>query len=165
MDPVVNGIVEARYKMSASVHAVTEYVEGFFSYPNTAIFGTRINSKDQADIPRREFLLKGRLLDIPSNYDAENNNYVGTWDGRFISSEWTSNPAWIIYDLLTNKRYGMGKYGITEDNIDKWSFYEFSQFCDEQVDVVIEGVSTTERRHMCNLYVDTEVEGINTLKI
>jgi len=164
MDPVVNGITEARYKIDASVHAVTEYVEGFFSYPNTAIIGCRVNSKDQADIPNREYLLKGRLLDIPSNYNAENGTYVGTWNGQFTSSEWTSNPAWIIYDLLINRRYGLGKYDINEDNIDKWSFYEFAQFCDERVDVVIEGSATTERRHMCNLYIDTEVEAYQYIK-
>jgi predicted phage tail protein len=52
----------------------------------------------------------------------------------------------------------MGKYGITEEDIDKWSFYKFSQRCDEMVDVVIDGVSTTERRHMCNLYVENSAD-------
>ena len=52
--------------------------------------------------------------------------YVGTWDGSFVYS-WTQNPVWIIYDILTNKTYGLG---IEEDNIDKYKFYQVAQYCD-----------------------------------
>ena len=52
--------------------------------------------------------------------------YVGTWDGTFVYS-WTQNPVWIIYDILTNKTYGLG---IPEDNIDKYKFYQVAQYCD-----------------------------------
>src|SRR5210317_113419 len=52
--------------------------------------------------------------------------YVGTWDGSFVYS-WTQNPVWIIYDILTNKTYGLG---IEEDNIDKYRFYQVAQYCD-----------------------------------
>jgi hypothetical protein len=52
--------------------------------------------------------------------------YTGTWDGTFIYS-WTQNPVWIIYDILTNKSYGLG---IPEENIDKYKFYQVAQYCD-----------------------------------
>jgi hypothetical protein len=52
--------------------------------------------------------------------------YVGTWDGSFVYS-WTQNPVWIIYDILTNKTYGLG---IPEKNIDKYKFYQVAQYCD-----------------------------------
>lgn len=52
--------------------------------------------------------------------------YKGTWDGTFVYS-WTQNPVWIIYDLLTNKTYGLG---IPENNIDKYRFYQIAQYCD-----------------------------------
>jgi hypothetical protein len=52
--------------------------------------------------------------------------YDGLWDGQFIYS-WTQNPAWIIYDLLTNQSYGLG---IPEENIDKYTFYEVSVYND-----------------------------------
>ena len=52
--------------------------------------------------------------------------YVGTWDGSFTYS-WTQNPVWIIYDILTNKTYGLG---IPERNIDKFRFYQVAQYCD-----------------------------------
>jgi len=52
--------------------------------------------------------------------------YTGTWDGTFVYS-WTQNPVWIVYDLLTNKTYGLG---IPEENIDKYKFYQVAQYCD-----------------------------------
>jgi hypothetical protein len=52
--------------------------------------------------------------------------YVGTWDGTFVYS-WTQNPAWIIYDILTNNTYGLG---IAENNIDKFRFYQIAQYAD-----------------------------------
>ena len=52
--------------------------------------------------------------------------YRGIWDGTFVYS-WTQNPAWIIYDILTNDSYGLG---INEENIDKYKFYEIAQYCD-----------------------------------
>jgi predicted phage tail protein len=164
-DPVTGGIVEARYKIKASLASVTEYVEGFFGYPNTAIIGTRLNSRDHKQIPKREYLVKGRLINVPSNYNPELGSYSGDWDGTFNENiEWTSNPAWIILDLLTNERYGMGKYGITLDEIDIWSFYTFSKFCDEKVEAIIDGVLTSERRHMCNIYIDAEKQAYDYIK-
>lgn len=168
LDPVSGGIIESRYYIDAELHSITEHVEGFFSYPNTALIGTRVNAKDFQDVPKREFLIKGRILSIPGNYDAINGTYSGTWDGVF-RLDWTSNPAWVIYDLLTNERYGCGKYGIQASDIDHFSFYEFAQFCDERLDTVIDGVTNdgtpyTERRHMCNLYIDSEREAYEYIK-
>ena len=161
MDPVRGGIIEARYQLDVELAGVTEYVEGFFTYPNTAIIGTRVNSKDHPSIPKREYLIKGRRIQIPNNYNPSNGAYSGDWDGTFRTGTavlWTSNPAWIIYDLLINERYGVGKYGIKESDLDKWSFYTFAKRCDEMVDAVVDGKSTTERRHMCNLYLDGQEE-------
>jgi len=161
MDPVRGGIIEARYQMEAEVVGVTEYVEGFFAYPNTAIIGTRVNAKDHPSIPKKEYLIKGRRIQIPDNYNPITGDYSGDWSGTFRTGTavlWTSNPAWIIYDLLINERYGVGKYGIKESDLDKWSFYTFAKRCDEMVDAVVEGESTTERRHMCNLYLDGQEE-------
>jgi predicted phage tail protein len=165
LDPVTGGLVEARYKIGAELLSVTEYVDGYFSYPNTAIVGTRLNSKDHPSLPRREYLIKGRLIRIPSNYNPVNGTYSGVWNGQFHEKlQWTSNPAWIIFDLLTNDRYGMGKYGITDEDIDKWSFYKFAKRCDEKIDVIVEGVASEERRHMCNLYIDSERQAYDYIR-
>lgn len=165
LDPVTGGLTEARYKIDAELLAVNEYVGGYFSYPNTALVGTRLNSRDHPSLPRREYLIKGRLIRVPSNYNPINGSYDGAWNGQFDSQlQWTSNPAWIVYDLLTNDRYGMGKYGIKDEDIDKWSFYKFAKRCDEKVDVIVEGVQTQERRHMCNLYIDSERQAYDYIK-
>jgi predicted phage tail protein len=165
LDPVVGGLAEARYKIDAELLAATEYVEGYFSYPNTAVVGTRLNSKDHPNIPKREYLIKGRLIRVPSNYNPVTGEYDGSWDGQFDPKlKWTSNPAWIIFDLLTDNRYGMGKYGVKDEDIDKWSFYKFAKRCDEMVNVIIDGHSTQERRHMCNLYIDSERQAYDYIR-
>lgn len=168
MDPVNNGILDARFSLDAELFSVTEYVAGFFSYPNTALVATRVNARDMPQLPKREYLVKGKLLKIPNGYSPETGTYssaIGnpeSFDSFFSSSlRWTSNPAWIIYDLLTNPIYGLGKYGITDDQIDRWSFLEFSKRADEPVDVIINNQATKERRYMCNLYLDTEREAFN----
>jgi len=169
LDPLRGGLKEARYNIEASLHSCTEHVAGFFNYPNTAVIGTRLNSKDHPQIPKREYLIKGRIIKVPNNYTPSTGEYTSeSWDGTF-AWQWTSNPAWIIYDLLTNKTYGMGKHGISEDQVDKWSFYTFARFCDEKIETVMDGVldNTTpykERRHMCNLYLDSEREAYEYIK-
>ena len=52
--------------------------------------------------------------------------YVGTWDGTFVYN-WTQNPVWIVYDILTNTTYGLG---VPEDVIDKFKFFQVAQYCD-----------------------------------
>ena len=173
MDPVRNGLSDSRFQIIPSIHGVTEIVDGEFSYPNTSYIGLRTNSKDFSSPPKREYLLKLKKVKIPSNYDPTglilSSFYNGNWTGGFKQSNggdglfWTSNPAWIIYDIITDNVFGMGKYGIREDDVDKWSFYKFSQRCDEMVDVTIDGVSTTERRHMCNLYIENSADAYEFL--
>ena len=185
MDPVVGGEKEARYNMSANLKSVTEVIEGVFSYPHTALAASRTNSKDFSSIPNKEYLLKLKKVKIPSNYSPEASMdlieatspnldamYDGAWDGKFkqhaylgaggstnASSQgffWTNNPAWVIYDLITDKTFGAGKYGIKPESVDKWSFYKFAQRCDELVDVATGNSTEKEKRHTCNLYIDTE---------
>ena len=169
MDPVANGISDARFKMQAELQSVTEYVAGFFSYPNTAMVATRVNSKDMPQAPRREYLIKGKMVKVPNGYAPSNGSFSQTVNSNsdtFFSEEvqWTSNPSWIIFDLLTNPIYGLGKYGITEDQIDKWSFLDFAKRADEPVTVYIDGIEAQERRYMCNLYLDTEKEAFRYIK-
>lgn len=168
-DPVRQGIVEARYKIKAELHSVTECISHSLSFPNTAVIGTRINSKDHPTIPKREYVIKGRIIKVPVNYSPLSGaGYSDSWNGAF-KDEWSSNPAWVIYDLLINDRYGMGKYGVVDSQVDKWSFYRFAQHCDERVDTVIDGIKNDnspyqERRYMCNLYMDTEHEAYSYIQ-
>ncbi|MBH0029312.1 hypothetical protein I6F53_20440, partial [Pseudoalteromonas sp. SWN29] len=68
---------------------------------------------------------------MPSNYNPELREYNGTWDGSFKKA-WSNNPAWVLYDLITNQRYGLDQreLGIA---VDKWSLYDAGQYCDQKV--------------------------------
>ena len=57
--------------------------------------------------------------------------YSATPEGAYLR-EWTDNPAWCFYDLMSNPRYGLGEF-IEEKQIDKWTLYEIAQYCDELV--------------------------------
>jgi hypothetical protein len=67
--------------------------------------------------------------------------YDGLWDGSFVYN-WTQNPVWIVFDLLTNSTYGLG---IPLNNVDKYNFYKVAQYCDavEQKTGKFVGVSAT----------------------
>jgi len=168
MDPIQYGIMEARFKMDAELFSATEYIGGFFSYPNTALFAMRTNSKDLPDIPKREFIIKGKLVNIPSFYEPNTGTYgrIPSDNQEFFNSSltWTSNPAWVIYDLLINPIYGLGKYGVKKEDIDEFSFLRFSKLADEPVTTTLEGRTYKERRFMCNLYVDQQKPAYEYIK-
>ena len=88
---------------------------------------------------------------------ASSNDY---WDGNFKQNkEWTDNPAWCFYDLLTNKRYGAGNQ-ISETDVDKWSLYQIGKYCDE---LVSDGFGGVEPRFSCNLYLQTQEDALKVL--
>jgi len=120
------------------------------SYPNSAVTRLRVKSDQFSSIPSRAYLIKGIQVKVPTNYNANaiGNRFVGTWDGQF-KTEWTDNPAWIYYDLLTNTRYGIGEF-INSDQINKWALYEIGKYCD---DLVPDGFGGVERRFSCNTWL------------
>ena len=74
---------------------------------------------------------------------------------RIIEKEWTDNPAWILYDLLTNYRYGMGSH-IEISDINKWQLYKIGRFCDAvdengYFEGVTDGRGGKEPRFSCNV--------------
>lgn len=75
--------------------------------------------------------------------------YPSIWTGTFGARQWTDNPAWIFYDLCTNKRYGLGNY-VRPEWMDKWTLYQIAQFCDEMVD---DGNGGLEPRFTCNVAI------------
>lgn len=74
--------------------------------------------------------MRGLKLQVPSNYDTETRTYNGEWDGNF-KVEWTDNPAWILYDLITNSRLFRLYILVATIALDKWRFYRMAQWCDE----------------------------------
>ena len=142
-NPVKEGELAARYKETFSLASVTEITPVQLSYPNSVVIGTRVNARDVPSIPERNYHLRLKRIAIPSNYDPETRQYDGNWDGKFkgqaskedpvpeSAKQWTDNPAWCMYDLISNKRYGVGRYGIKPENIDRWTLYKIAKYCDE----------------------------------
>jgi len=142
---------DARNLFSSKLSHVFEEKKYTLTYPNVALANIRFDAKNLSSTPKREFHCKLLKIPIPSNYDPTSREYTGNWNGLFKGQRdeldsiagipdnqkyWTNNPAWIFYDLATNARYGLAKYGvgISEDLIDKWSLYKAAKYCDELVE-------------------------------
>ena len=128
-----------------------EIVDAKLSYPHTAFAALSIDSAQFGNqIPRRNYLMKGRLVKVPSNYNPETRQYTGgTWDGSFKTA-WTNNPAWVFYDVLTQPRFSTLARRLNVADIDKWSLYQIGKYCDEPVN---DGFGGKEPRFVCNAYI------------
>ncbi len=129
------------------------------AYPNTAHVALRLNAEQFPRVPSRVYKIRGIKIKIPSNATVNvadgSLTYSGTWNGTFKTDKaWCSDPAWILYDLLTNTRYGCS---IAETNLDKYAFKTVSEYCGEQVDDG-SGTSTTEPRFSCNVNITQSKE-------
>lgn len=135
------------------IDSYSEIVNSRLSYPMSAYVGVTIDSAQFNSIPTRSYLVDGLYIRVPNNYDQNSNTYNGVWDGGFKLLV-SSNPAWILYDLLTSTRYGLGQY-ITEDMIDEARLYEIGRYCDE---LVPDGFGGWEPRFRINTAIQSLVE-------
>lgn len=132
----------------SSVISFARYVElkdAKLTYPNWAVIGVAADAESTGgSIPKVSFDVRGILCKVPSNYNPLTRQYTGAWNGTFSPTlQWTDNPAWILYDLLTNFRYGMGEY-ITEAMIDRYSFYDAAVYNDQLVPFTNQNGVTTQ---------------------
>ncbi len=127
----------------------SELVDISQTYPGSAVAGLMFDSEQFGNkFPRRNYLIKGRIIQVPSNYDPDKRIYSGIWDGTFKPA-FTNNPAWVLWDLLTHPRYGMGKR-LNISEVDKFALYAIGRYCDEEVD---DGFGGKEPRITCNAYI------------
>lgn len=111
----------------------TKIVDAKLSYPDSALVGIEVDAElFGGQLPSRSYDIKGIKILVPDNYDPVERTYTGIWSGEFQLA-WSDNPAWVLYDIITNNRYGCGDY-IDSTKIDKWSFYDIGVYCDELVD-------------------------------
>ena len=137
----------------------TEIIDTKLSYPNMAIVGIKTDSRYNPNFPNINFLLYGRIIKIPTTYNPETRTYApGLWRGDFKMG-WTNNPAWIFYDLITDKLAGLGQR-IGDYGIDKFMLYEIAKYCDELVD---DGYGGKEPRMVSNLWITEQREAYNVL--
>ena len=141
-----------------SIDALTEIIDAKLSYPCTALLGISYDAKTFNNIAKIAVRLKGKIIQVPSNYNAETRQYNGLWDGTFKLA-YSNNPAWVFYDLCTHKRYGLGER--LSGMVDKWRLYQIGQYCDELVD---DGKGGQETRFTCNVYIQKADDAYRVLQ-
>ncbi|AUZ93127.1 DUF1983 domain-containing protein [Escherichia coli] len=130
----------------------TEIIDVKQCYPNTALVGVQVDSEQfGSQQVSRNYHLRGRILQVPSNYNPQTRQYSGIWDGTFKPA-YSNNMAWCLWDMLTHPRYGMGKR-LGAADVDKWALYVIGQNCDQSVP---DGSGGTEPRITCNAYLTTQ---------
>lgn len=148
VERVTEGSKSQRLQNNTVWSSYTEIIDTEFTYPNTALIGVKFDSEYFSNIPARTYDLLGLRVKVPSNYDTRTRKYTGMWDGTF-KTDWTDNPAWILYDVVTSKRYGLGNR-LGEFGADRWALYQVSQYCDQ---LVPDGFGGQEPRFTCNAWL------------
>ena len=171
-----------------SLAKVTEIIDQRFSYPFSAIAGIKLDARAFGAVPERSYDCKLKKVQIPSNYRTQDSSssldiryvssvtnyttkkqiYIGDWDGTFVDG-WTDNPAWILYDLLTSKRYGLGSY-IDESQVNKWELYKIARFCDAVDEEgyfvgVSNGFGGLEPRFSCNIMFKEQTKVYDAINV
>lgn len=142
----------------------TEIIDEKLRYPNSALAFLRFDAKNFNNIPTRKYLIRGIKVRLPSNATVDTTThlgrvtYAGVWDGTFGAATWCSDPAWCLWDLLTNTRYGAA---IPESSLDRYDFYSISQYCNALVN---NGFGGQEPRFSCNLLINSRDEVYNVIQ-
>lgn len=142
------------------IDSIGEIVNTSLNYPNSALVGLKINSEQfGSSMPTRSYLIKGLKIRVPSNYNADTNSYDGNWDGTFKLAS-SSNPAWILFDLLTNTRYGLGQF-VQESMINIGELYQIGRYCDAFVD---DGFGGKEKRFAINTQITSRQDAYRVVQ-
>ncbi|PKH20241.1 host specificity protein [Enterobacterales bacterium CwR94] len=143
-----------------SLFSYAEVIDSKLRYPNTALLYVEFGSAQfNGRAPKVTCKPKGKRIRVPSNYDPVTRTYTGAWAGDFKMA-YSNNPAWVFYDLVLDKIYGMGNR-VDASMIDRWELYAISQYCDQMVP---NGADGTEPRFTCNVYIQSQQDAYNVLK-
>lgn len=141
----------------------TSIIEGKLRYPHSAVVGLRFDASQFQQIPTRSYDIKGIKVQIPSNATVNPTDgsltYAGVWDGQFQIA-WCADPAWIMRDLIVSTRYGLGRF-VSATEIDKWSLYAVSKYCNELVN---DGEGGQEPRFLCNVYMQARDDAFSVVQ-
>ena len=140
----------------------TEIINESRAYANFAHVALRFDAETFPNQPRRMYRIRGTKIKIPHNGTVRADgsiSYSGTFNGTFkTDKEYSSDPAWILYDLLTTSK-GFGDH-IAESSLDVFSFFSASQYASEQVD---DGAGGTEARFSCNVVLNSQRAAYDTI--
>lgn len=142
------------------LQSYAEVIDAKFRYPLTGLVYVEFDSELFSNqIPSISVKKRWKLLNVPSNYDPETREYNGSWNGTFKKA-WSNNPAWVLYDLITNQRYGLDQRELGIE-LDKWSIYQAAQFCDQKVP---DGKGGLEPRYLCDVVIQSQVEAYQLIR-
>ncbi|MBO3459948.1 phage tail protein [Aetokthonos hydrillicola Thurmond2011] len=153
-----------RYQRTLQWRTLIQATETKLRYPNSALFGFRFDAAQFQQLPQISLKLAGRKIAIPTNSTptaTRGLTYSGIWNGTFYTpSVAIADPVWILYDLITNSRYGLGRY-INQSQINKWALYEISQYCNEYVP---NGEGGMEHRFQCHVLIEGKGEAYKVIE-
>ena len=163
---------------------ITQKIGEKTRYPNSALVGLKFNAEQFPSIPQRSYKIRGIKVRLPSNATVRSDGSlsypdpsVTPFNGELKTTrEWTTCPAMILYDLLTNTRYGLGSQILTPEelrrkrdlddrfdgaadipeNLDIYSFQKASRYCNE----LING----EPRFSCNVLLQTQEDAFKLIE-
>ena len=150
----------------------TTILGGQFSYPMTAYTFLQFDAYQFQNIPKRTFRYRGVKVRIPYTNGGITPTVDTSGNGRIeypsnyifngvITNElfWTTDPAFILLDLLLNTRYGFGNY-IKESEVDLYSFYEASKYSAQ----LIQTSEGLEPRFAFNGVINKTTEAYNLIQ-
>ena len=162
------------------VNSYTEIQKVKIKYNDSAIVAIKVDSQlFSGRVPSRSFLVRGIKVQVPSNYfpetrlynrnvttgaeelDVNGNPDPQAWDGLFYTA-WTDNPAWVLYDLLTNPRYGLGEFIDADTQVDIYSLYDIAVYCDQKLDNGL-GNGQLEPRYTFNGVIATREDAFDVI--
>ena len=148
----------------ARLTEIREIKDETTEYNNTAVIGLAVDAETVGgSVPTRSFLIKGIKMQIPSNYNPVTRVYTGIWSGTFQTA-WCDNPAWVLYDLLTNDRYGLGEF-VQPAQVDKFSFYDASVYNDELLPYTKNGQAGSAPRYTFNAVINQREDAYRLLQM
>ena len=139
------------------------------AYQGFAYVALRFNAQQFQSYPKRMYRLKGTKIKVPhdTTIDVDNGRVIYptdyTFNGTFkTDKEWCSDPAWILYDLLTTDKGFGGTDGVIDaDTLDVFSFYSASAYASELITDPITG--TTEPRFSCNVILNQKSDAFTLI--
>ena len=155
---------ESKLQNASNFLSFTEILTDARAYQGFAYVALRFNAQEFQSFPSRKYRIKGTKIKVPhgTTVDSDNGRVIYpdgyTFNGTFkTDKEWCSDPAWVLYDILTTDKGFGGTDGlIQEDSLDVFSFYSASVYSSELITDPI--TQTTEPRFSANIILNQKQE-------
>jgi len=142
----------------------TELTYAKLSYPHSALVFLQAPASTFTTVPARSYRIRAMKVAIPSNATVSaadgSLTFAGVWNGTFSTPQWTTDPVWQLWDLLTTARHGTGDH-ISASDLDRWAFYAASVYANGRVPTGVG--SATEPRFSCHVALQSSTEAYKAI--